>query len=414
MFLTEAYYGKDTALLSVEKIFKILKESADSHGQLPANINNMKELDELGAILCKKFNFETCEITFIKNVAGHSNAYTIPITANLWLGCYNIKPDTFFDVEETSSGVKFKDKSGKHVRITIFDDFLIRVSPEQITGILLHEIGHNFFFMPQGNRIMANFVNIVITLLNAFLNPTISLQLLLQNLQFLVDRWLSSSIVGRALTIFVNKYFGWLATVVEVFQRTSTAVLGPFIFISYLFSGGILGSLFTSLMTKLVTRGYENEIYADAFAASYGYSKELYQTMYSDTFFTPAGDAMSKNALGGFLLQLEGFFTAFMRATDPHPIAAHRTAIIRDKIVYELNNTRNPEIRKVLKAQINAMDKYDMELKNRNNINAIREAQATLLGHYKNSNFQMALLSLRNYKEIEKDLFGDTAKQGRY
>jgi hypothetical protein len=154
-------------------------------------------------------------------------------------------------------------------------------------------------------------------------------------------------------------------------------------------------------------------VYADAFAASYGYGKDLYAEFYDPAKFTKATRIMNDNIIGGFVLQMEYIFLTAAYIGDPHPTELHRTEFIKNKLEVEIENTKNPVTKKAIKEQLDAIKKFEATMKDKRNIQALREAKAALFGHYKNSNLQAALLSLRNHKQIEDELFLDTKGQGR-
>ena len=414
MFLQESYYGKDGALLRVDNIFKEIRELAQNNGgRIPNNINNSDLVAELNGIIAKKFNFESCDIFFIKDRGGNSNAYTIPVHCNLYLGLNKLDPEEYFELEENANGLRFKNAKGKNLSVTMYDDIILKAnSPEAATAILLHEIGHNFFYLTQGERFISNFMRVVAILISIFLNPE-QIVSLLMHLKFMLTRWLESTIVGRGFSNFVSTYLGWVYTTLGIFSHAKMAVYGPLVLINYILSFGVIGTLIQSAMSKLATRGYENEIYSDAFAASYGYGKDLYAEFYDPAKFTNATKIMNDNAFGGFLLQMEYICLTASYIADPHPTALHRTEFIKNKLEVELEHTRNPVTKKAIKEQLDAIKKFEYEMKDKKNIQSLREAKAALFGHFKNSNAQAALLSLRNHKQIEDELFLDTKGQGK-
>jgi hypothetical protein len=194
------------------------------------------------------------------------------------------------------------------------------------------------------------------------------------------------------------------------------SISGPYLmlyYINYVFSGAILFNIISATISKFTQRGYENELYADAFAASFGYGKEMYEAVYDSTKFTKSGELMNQNGLGNFFLQFEALATSVPRIFDPHPVNAHRSEFIKEKLRVEIANTNNKVTKKAIQDQLDAIERYENNLKNKDRIDGIRAMQAAFAGNAKVGNLQMALLSLRNYEQIKKDLFLDTAQQGK-
>jgi hypothetical protein len=175
----------------------------------------------------------------------------------------------------------------------------------------------------------------------------------------------------------------------------------------------ILFNIISATISKFTQRGYENELYADAFAASFGYGKEMYAAVYDSTKYTKSGELMNQNGLGNFLLQFEALATSVPRIFDPHPVDVHRNEFIKEKLRVEIANTNNKVTKKAIQDQLDAIERYENNLKNKDRIDGIRAMQAAFAGNAKVGNLQMALLSLRNYEQIKKDLFLDTAQQGK-
>ena len=412
MFLNESYYGKDAALIEIENLIGKIKEEAENKGRLSNSINSDPKVIKIAELIQKKFNFESVDLQFIKSIRSHANAYTLPIYVNLWLGMYSGKPDSAFDVVESSTGLKFKNAEGKHAKIGIYDDLILKLEAGQVLAMMLHEIGHNVFKLTQGERIMANALSVVQTLINIMLNPLNAVKLL-DHLKFMLMQFLNYSIIGRGFANFVDKYFGWLFLIQEVVMRSTSGPSIMLYYINYVFSGAILFNIISATISKFTQRGYENELYADAFAASFGYGKEMYEAVYDSTKYTKSGELMNQNGLGNFLLQFEAIATSVPRIFDPHPVDVHRNEFIKEKLRVEIANTNNKVTKKAIQDQLDAIEKYENTLKNKDRIDGIRAMQAAFAGNAKVGNLQMALLSLRNYEQIKKDLFLDTAQQGK-
>ena len=412
MFLNESYYGKDAALIEIEKLIGEIKEEAENKGRLSNSINSDPKVIKIAELIQKKFNFESVDLQFIKSIRSHANAYTLPIYVNLWLGMYSGKPDSAFDVVESSTGLKFKNAEGKHAKLGIYDDLILKLEAGQVLAMMLHEIGHNVFKLTQGERIMANLLSVIQTLINIMLNPLNAVKLL-DHLKFMLMQFLNYSIIGRGFANFVDKYFGWLFLINEVIMRSISGPSLMLYYINYVFSGAILFNIISATISKFTQRGYENELYADAFAASFGYGKEMYAAVYDSTKYTKSGELMNQNGLGNFILQFEAIATSVPRIFDPHPVDVHRNEFIKEKLRVEIANTNNKVTKKAIQDQLDAIEKYESTLKNKDRIDGIRAMQAAFAGNAKVGNLQMALLSLRNYEQIKKDLFLDTAQQGR-
>ena len=153
LLLTERYYGKHPELLECEKLIASMSETLKKNPawnpmESKENLMLMQRLQDL-------FNFEEFVIVWKNYVFPQfsPNAMTLPFGY-----LYTKKPE--FETVETSNGIQFKRAKGK-LFFMLIDAGIIRhtkMTPPEVLAVILHEIGHNFDISLEKHLLMRQYL----------------------------------------------------------------------------------------------------------------------------------------------------------------------------------------------------------------------------------------------------------------
>jgi hypothetical protein len=366
--LSEDYYGKLPSLIRIESLFKTLSNRIQGNTinttftakkigidmDFVTDLNGSKELDEIETIVSQMFGFEKTNITIIGS-STMGNAMTIPFYYSL--------NQVNFDTETSKNGIRFKNPKDKVLNIFLFEYNFTSFSSAQNTAILLHEIGHNFFLV---NIYYRKLFVLIFTLKNIYdklkelieLNPkdypkelnTKITDLILSfgnlfpgimsKLISIVSKLPIVYQISKILSIieyvfeFLIRLFSWnrVRDAAEVFLKSIDALLLMIEFCMY----GVIFKIFEAT----IMRDYANEKYADSFATSYGYGKEVAEIFSTgDIKFTKAAKDISQIPIFSFLDKYASLLISVVfHFKDPHPSGMARCKIAKQKLEYELEN----------------------------------------------------------------------------
>ena len=149
--LSEEYFGKSDNLKKIDSCFDEILELAERNTDnvLTKYVNKSEKefykdaakiLLKIGSYLEKEFNFKNVAIVILNT--GHNNAFTLKmIDGGKRINELNNNTDV------SSNGIRFKEKTysmNAFLDRSIFDTGAM--SGHNLTAILLHEIGHQFYF----------------------------------------------------------------------------------------------------------------------------------------------------------------------------------------------------------------------------------------------------------------------------
>jgi len=312
-FLNEAtYYGRNEFLIQAEKILdEIIKESKIVGFSVAYQSEKFKKVFN---ILEKLFNFEKIEYYITSSDSLHGNASTLPITYRF--GVLS-KTENYQIVENSKYGLSFKDKKGKILILTIYEEYFNNpnITGSSLLAIILHEIGHNFY-------LLKTFKNEILTLeILMDIYDDISRLLLTRSLdrdKFIaaliqifkdVDA-LSFMLFGKSYISYIKNYVTEKFPIIQTIKKfVALTGIPEFIistvFITYKFTIPIilnlplifLYNIKKFIITNFINDGYTHEKFADNFARSYGYESDtqfLSQTLLSKIEILSLVDASSR------------------------------------------------------------------------------------------------------------------------
>ena len=320
--IDEAYIGKTDKLLEIEKQFDLIKNNI-KNGQ---DINSRPEVQKLNRLVEEQFGMEIFSLR-IESI-NEINAFTKVIGTKFDIALESKMKDLIIGSQE--SGYKFK--ANNHIcMVTEFNLGLIKspnVTSEGLTAILLHEIGHNF----------ADCLDETIKIYNKKITKAYY--------NYLV--WKASVIFGRKykkqLKVNTNAYESKQSQKQQKSSRIRGWIKG-LISLKYnfkLFCGEILNRLIYAGFKpenisdkekkKLEDKNNKNvdrrnEVFADKFAAVYGYGIALPKALYgmessmSQTKAARFIDKVFGNTINDHFEELLQNYYLY----DPHPHTIQRT-----------------------------------------------------------------------------------------
>ena len=153
--MQEAYYGKLPEFEQMEKLFDVVIAKAKKEGQ-KCNPNKYPEMKKIEKLFCKLFGFKKSIIYW--EPYNMANAYTYSI--NTFLIFANKKEKM---IEKQKNG--FYDTTHSIVLTVYLSVGLIlteNMTPRELIGVILHEIGHNFDL--SGYHLINYYLNCILTL----------------------------------------------------------------------------------------------------------------------------------------------------------------------------------------------------------------------------------------------------------
>jgi len=376
-YLSEAYYGKNMKLLRVEALFEQL--GTKMKAKKAFNPNSSDELKEINSILTKMFNFEKLYLVIDGDI-NSMNAFTIPF---FFADKFDKK---LLEMEETKEGIRYKVPDDKVLVLNINAYNLLNLTPPQNVSILMHEIGHNFFLQAgnvkayRSRQAMKDFFERYRKLLKGkkSLSPTaiinliyFLIMLILMIIRNITERSMDPKELLRAIAeeirrnykskkqssdeilktnIFIDKFLGWIPIIKKPFQM----FLAPAIIYVKQWEIRFNGS-----------SDYDNEKFADNFATSYGYGKEVAEV------FTGAlsryDDEMRKTAYGITVQESMMFGCMLTYFADPHPSNVYRVKWAKKKLEFELERNKKYMTPKQIKDIENQIATIDELLKDDSN-----------------------------------------------
>lgn len=354
--LTEAFYGKPKEFIEIEKrlekIIDMIKDVKEYGASI--NINATKEVQEVERLFTKFFKNKETSITFYAStLASAYNAFTLPSSLSYFK----------------------KDKSNK--KLTRVDDLFINVNidiglvygaemtPGELMSFILHEIGHCFdasFFML--------LTNINIDYIKYVENADVTINEIVNNgiIQTIIS-FLGRSYPIQKLYQVINRYASSDGYVSKFINDTLMIFTDILIFINIVDVWGYISSLMkdpTHTIVKLINPnnifGYASEKFADSFATSYGYGKDLSSAL--NKVEQSKGLLFNENIKQIPLLNIGyDFNKVVLQAStllfDPHPTNAARIQSQLNKLKRDLNDPNlNPKVKKELLANIKEIEDY--------------------------------------------------------
>lgn len=365
--INESYYGRTPEIKRIEECFNGIKMMKSKNCR---NINTSGAMKEIAEIVKNYFNFDKVKIQVVNEP--YINAFTYThFVMNEFKGLEHYNDKKYLKVEDDGKSIKFKISKGKNLQICLTKGLIDNVDPEGITGILLHEIGHNFFTIKQQYKsIYLRYA--VKGFLEAVVNTAAYLVTIFKYDNKKVDLFLKSTAFGYFVGMF-SFFFGktkkaftsFLKTLIRTVGLTS-ALLSPVI---------MLAKTFNLLIDTLTTQSYNAEKYSDQFAASFGYGVEMVKALMDPNDYKNLVSKYSEY----FKATIDGLYLSLFYFADPHPDTIVRLKKTKKKLEYELANNEiiDDDAKEEIKQQLDQIDKL---LKNKSDASKFRDNFFIALG----------------------------------
>ena len=384
--LTEAFYGKANLLKRLEDDLWGKLIYAVSHDINPYTFK--KDIQKAEKELAEFFNIEKLRIHIGSNY-GTKNAFTLS-----WFNTSSDFIDKDYETIETSEGIKFKSSKDKIINVYIYPSLLDgSLTKEELMAVFLHEIGHNFFVRKEYIRYLetSRFLDVFLEITFAYLLDhsenafTVYIQnlrnvcaaMLLQKLTILgiptkqkdllfrILNWLTNpgsyDIVGDKLNIdltVLNKIVGALREILGTGMQVINIATMPLRLVLKFIILNLVKALFKKVGSMgILTLDYQAEKFADAFAAKFGYGKDLYTGLEA-----LGNDPMNGADILGGLTKIYALFESYagLYFIDCHPsniTRCQKLLALYKKELSENGNKLTSKQKEEIKYQIKHMEK---------------------------------------------------------
>lgn len=285
IIISEQYFGKKSEFDKLDSIFQdILITSENMNAvQLAKYVTNNKLHNKIEKIIKNEFNFKSVVIS-IQSGGGLINAYTLTF------------PSVFGTKEKinhgrlvkSENGIRFSKPTGIITIVLNTEVFKVDgITARDITALLLHEVGHNFYYEYGITNTMCTLINMGIQVLLSVIS--ITPKQLINNINTII---INNEIMS---TDFMKRIFSGI-TEITLNSKLCQNVIIPIC--TYIANGmnfiGIFANAITvpfRLFDILINQGskvlqmavngkeYRAEQFSDNFATSFGYGKDLIHVM---------------------------------------------------------------------------------------------------------------------------------------
>ena len=388
--LNEAYYGKPKEFIEIEKrLEKIIDmiKLTKINPEKAININDMRELYEIEQIFTKFFGNSETEISFYIPVADTINTglkitgVTAPKSVQTILKIINTPGYNAFTIPSSLSYFR-KSKTNKKLvdpkdlYINVFIDiglvYGLDLSAQELMGLILHEIGHDF-----DASFFTLLSHIDFKLVDTFMLSNGKLSNIQYNSSDTIFNELLGSLYGYILSSLPIAKFYTLMTRLMTYNPVINDIVTSFnLFISDVWSlmdnyrayKNIILTLKNPviiamrLLNPKNTFGYSSEKFADSFATSYGYGKDI--ASFTNKCRINKGKFISENISKVPILNFGYDLNKVMveiatSLTNPHPDHAIIIQSQLNKLKRDLNDPNlPPKLKQELVENIKDLEDY--------------------------------------------------------
>ena len=356
--INEAYYGKEY-VKSIESAMKEIHAvvSKDKYYQL----NNSPENAKLIKAIKDTFGFKEVSVTWT-NTATNTGPYTINTNPII---TYIVNNDT----AKHTPGKPYYDQHHVLCVAIAMDSSLIydaRLTPAELTAVLIHEIGHNFDFSP--NKILGN-ISTIFNMLMRAQYVTLVKYVMINGVLTLVPYSKEAYVKIMELDTTISDIFPPLRKTFT-FVRDVSQLLNKIKATLNISKYAKAAIYYTQFIPFIFIANYftrAGEVYADSFAASYGYGAEIGTGLDKLThYYSGYGKYDDMNLPTDPLIKIINDIMVFNSEIFNFILAGHGTNQQRaNRVLVKLKNdlrtgNYSPKMRKELEQQIKqAEENYD-------------------------------------------------------
>lgn len=351
--VNEVYFGDK----SLDSMLKLLGEIRTRHmkkakNMISKNINKDKDLNKLNKMFANKFGFKTFALDIMDYNA--INAFTQPISYN-----YEVKDINKYIITD-KNGFRYDKKAKFSCMVCVFSGLFLNpnFSDREVMAVILHEIGHNFQTVLDGD------IKCITDATKAFKSGKFfTSNLFLDQLKSGNKEKLAKALAAKEEIKHpirdMFKMFGYVGF--ELLNDISTFIVLPFSIYGQLIIATtqlMLNILFPKLKGPSL---YKQEQIADSFATMYGYGNDLI-TALSKFEFTTARESRqvyNKVPLLPQLMQL-GLMapTLLYEVFEEHPTLTDRLVNQVDMLERELEKKDlDPDMEKQIRSDLDELKK---------------------------------------------------------
>ena len=394
--INEVYFGKTKELLEIESLIGVIREKyGPKKGDNIINkyvykgdrakTNSSPEMLKINRLFEKAFGFESFFLMVIH--LGTQNAMTMPVS-----GCLDAPEDTH-KIQASCKG--FKKNGRDKTFVCIFDGIFFNpdLTPAEVLGVILHEIGHNFqtaispicrgfSYIDRIMKVIMIPLEVVGTIADNrrsvgqkagnLAQMGMAIPLLSDNIRRkLVDNYVktlrdnpdvSETIASNNLVMgAVAAPFAVVSSAIQIVMKLIRGLISPVLFFSVL-----AANIGNAALSVLDERG---EIIADKFAAAYGYGAECQTALAkcrASGFGMPTEKLIRQIPVVQAYYDLIGIPNQILgNIIDCHPNQIYRSKDTLDYIKKELaNEDLDPKMRAELMSQCKKLENNITRLTN--------------------------------------------------
>lgn len=397
--INESYFRKSKNMLKAEEAVRKLKEEIMAAPN--KNPNNSKNLKDLGNAFAEEFGFEEVILTVYADKV-MPNGFTFKFMQNAKVGSSVAE----MALQTTKNGIRYKVSKNKKVAIFLATQIFLDGNVDEIMGVYMHEIGHNFYIsdycykFAKVSELIEVYTKFIESFRKAVVTNSLSISKIMKEIQMISKfnkdmRNLKKEIIlsdgtylpdPRNFEELINYYRTYYVTEYEKMIKESNkqqknfddykeklknpSLLRRFatVFFTIIFSPFSLLEWLLSPLEYLTAIGSNefldsrlDEKFADNFACSYGYGAGLviffkkFEELRNDLSGLPSEEMRKKTPLYTAIKKMQLYRDIKSSlVNDVHPSDRSRMNFVKSKIEYELNNCRDltKEERKDLENQL--------------------------------------------------------------
>lgn len=379
--ITEAYFGRTPEIEAIIKQIGIIREKAGVKigekaplfNKYNPAINTWPEMIKLNRLIEDCFGFDCAAISVDQNA--QMNAYTFPISYSFDATFFK-NPKTM--IISSKNGFKYKKEAKYCLWVNITSGLLLNseITNEEITAVLLHEIGHNFSTAMDnsvgGMILIRNIYYIISYIIDAIikLDPVklgsgigsiITNENWYKRLSTKLDEVTNDFFIFRGFKVFRNV----LLTILNACKTIANDVFDAIVsFNPILVLAGVLGSTakWPDQIINTCLGGNKDEQFADSFPGMYGLGNEQATALAKMTTGNQGFalyEIVHNTPVIGHIANTIQFPIVFMASLfDAHPNLEQRFKFEIDLLENELAKTNlDPKMRVSIKRQLNEIKK---------------------------------------------------------
>ena len=279
-----------------------------------------------------------------------------------------------YAVEKSSNGVRFKNNVSEPT-IVIYSYLFRNHTVEEIMSVLLHEIGHAFFYMEKIFglfRIYSFLATILFSLKD--ISDLITKEpdprkpsavVIIKSLNKIIESSLmlispkAAAAYRKLYTTNMYVFVSYYSKLGGIFAKALAPLINALNLVNILNPNVIIGSVGKNIINvaaNFLLKSYDNEKYADNFSTTYGYGVGVAKTFSGSLSELEKGTMESEVAIA--LYTTSSIANTILNIADPHPDNYKRVKLTRDKLRFELKNKNlNTELKKEIEGQLVIIDK---------------------------------------------------------